>query len=147
MTVHENAKPLLRAQLASATGCNPETVRYYEKIGLLPPPDRSATGYRLYTSAHVQRLRFTMRARELGFSIGDIKDLLGLADGGRRSCASVKSHTERHLADIRTRICDLKRIEKVLARTARLCSGDDVPECPVLDALAGPETGLPPAAG
>jgi len=128
--------PLKRAELASRSGCNIETIRYYEKTGMLPNPPRSPAGYRLYGDHHVARLRFILRARELGFSLEDIRGLLDLVDGGTQTCAEVKARTERHLADIRTRISDLKRIERVLARTARQCSGPAVPECPVLEALA-----------
>jgi MerR family mercuric resistance operon transcriptional regulator len=127
---------LKRAELASRSGCNIETIRYYEKVGMLPDPPRSAAGYRLYRDHHVARLRFILRARELGFSLEDIRGLLQLVDGGTQTCAEVKARTERHLADVRTRIADLKRIERVLARTAKQCSGNAVPECPVLDALA-----------
>ena len=77
-----------------------------------------------------------LRARELGFSIDEIRGLLDLVDGGTQTCAEVKERTERHLADIRAKIADLKRIEQVLAATAAQCSGEDVPECPVLEALA-----------
>lgn len=127
---------LMRGELARSTGCNVETIRYYEKIGLLPAPPRTAAGYRIYAPAHAARLRFVMRARELGFSLDDIRGLLGLEDGTAPDCAAVRDRTERHLADVRARIADLKRIEVVLARTAALCSGAQVPECPVLEALA-----------
>jgi MerR family mercuric resistance operon transcriptional regulator len=83
----------------------------------------------------VQRLRFVLRARELGFSLEDIRGLLGLGDGALRSCAEVRDRTEIHLADVREKIADLQRIEAVLSRTAALCSGEDRPECPVLDSL------------
>ena len=76
-----------------------------------------------------------MRARELGFSLEDIRGLLGLGDGALRSCAEVKERTEVHLADVRTKIADLQRIEAVLSRTAALCSGEDRPDCAVLDSL------------
>lgn len=133
---HVSGKGLQRAELARLTGCNLETIRYYEKIGMMPDPRRTGTGYRIYDDAHVMRLRFILRARELGFSLDEVRGLLGLVDGGTQTCAEVKERTERHLADVRAKIADLKRIEKVLAKTAAQCSGDDVPECPVLDALA-----------
>lgn len=129
-------KGLQRAELARRTGCNIETIRYYEKTGMMPDPPRSEAGYRLYGEAHVSRLRFILRARELGFSIEDIGGLLTLVDGGHQTCAEVKERTEKHLAGVRSKIADLKRIEKVLARTASQCSGRKVPACPVLDALA-----------
>ncbi|QBR38355.1 MerR family transcriptional regulator [Leisingera sp. NJS201] len=123
-------------ELAKATGCNLETIRYYEKTGMMPDPPRTAAGHRIYGQSHVQRLRFILRARELGFAIDEIKGLLGLVDGGTQTCGEVKALTERHLSDVRRKIEDLRRIEKVLAATAGQCSGEDVPECPVLEALA-----------
>jgi len=126
---------LRRADLARATGCNLETIRYYETAGILPTPARTDAGHRTYDAADVKRLRFVLRARELGFSLEDIRGLLGLGDGALRSCAEVRDKTEVHLADVRAKIADLQRIEAVLSRTAALCSGGDLPECPVLDSL------------
>lgn len=136
MPDHETATSLTRGELARTTGCNLETVRYYEKIGMMPNPPRTASGYRIYDGGHVSRLRFIMRARELGFAIEEIKGLLGLMDGGTQTCAEVKARTDRHLVDVRAKISDLRRIEKVLAATAVRCSGEDVPNCPILEALA-----------
>jgi MerR family mercuric resistance operon transcriptional regulator len=136
MTIHVSGKPLQRGALAKRTGCNLETIRYYETIGLIPDPRRGAGGYRIYEEAHVRRLRFILRARELGFSIDQIRGLLALVDGGVQTCSEVKARTEKHLGDVRAKIADLRRIERVLARTAAECSGADVPDCPVLDALA-----------
>jgi len=136
MADHVSGKRLQRAELARRTGCNLETIRYYEKTGMMPDPPRTASGYRVYDDTHVSRLRFILRARELGFSIEQIRGLLGLVDGGTQTCAEVKDRTEQHLADVRTKIADLRRIEKVLATTAAQCSGEAVPECPVLEALA-----------
>lgn len=137
--VHETAtredKALRRADLARATGCNLETIRYYETAGILPPPARTDAGHRTYGASDVQRLHFVLRARALGFSLDDIRGLLGLGDGALRSCAEVRDRTEVHLADVRARIADLQRIETVLSRTAALCSGGDRPECPVLECL------------
>lgn len=136
MADHVSGKWLQRAGLAQRTGCNLETIRYYERIGMMPDPPRTASGYRIYDDSHVARLRFILRARELGFAIEQIRGLLDLVDCGAQTCAEVKERTERHLADVRAKIADLRRIEKVLASTAALCSGDEVPECPVLDVLA-----------
>ncbi len=135
MADHVSGKALQRAELARRTGCNLETIRYYEKIGMMPDPPRTASGYRVYDSGHVSRLRFILRARKLGFAIEEIRGLLALVDGGTQTCAEVKERTERHLADVRTKIADLRRIERVLATTAAQCTGEAVPECPVLDAL------------
>lgn len=136
MTDRNLGKGLYRSELAQRTGCNLETIRYYEKIAMMPDPPRTAAGYRVYSDAHVSRLRFILRARKLGFSLEDVRGLLGLVDGGTQTCAEVKERTERHLADVRSKIADLKKVEKVLAETASRCSGDQVPECPVLEALA-----------
>lgn len=136
MDHHQSEVRLQRAGLAKATGCNLETIRYYEKTGLLAQPLRSANGYRIYGEADVRRLRFIMRARALGFTIEEIRGLLGLVDSGTQTCAEVKARTELHLADVRAKIVDLRRIEVILAETAAQCSGDAVPQCAVLDALA-----------
>lgn len=135
MSDHERESGFTRGDLARATGCNIETIRYYEKTGLLPDPPRTDAGYRIYSAAHATRLRFILRARELGFSMEDIRGLMGLEDGAAPTCAEVKERTERHLADVRAKIADLRRIEKVLSVTAARCSGEDVPDCPVLETL------------
>lgn len=137
MTDHERASGFTRGDLARATGCNIETILYYEKTGLLPDPPRTGAGYRIYSSIHTTRLRFILRARELGFRVEDIRGLLGLGDGAAPTCAEVKERTERHLADVRAKIADLRRIETVLSETASRCSGAEVPDCPVLDAMSG----------
>jgi MerR family mercuric resistance operon transcriptional regulator len=135
MSDHEPVSTLTRGQLSKATGCNIETIRYYENSGLLPDPPRSTAGYRVYSKVHTARLRFILRARELGFNMADIRGILGLDDGAAPSCADVKERTERHLLDVRAKITDLRRIEKVLASTAAKCTGDKVPDCAILDAL------------
>jgi MerR family mercuric resistance operon transcriptional regulator len=132
---HESASGLRRGELARRMGCNLETIRYYEKIGLMPEPPRRANGYRAYDDTHGRRLRFILRGRELGFGIEEIRGLLTLVDGGNQTCGEVKQRTELHLADVRGKIADLQRIAHVLSSTAAQCSGEDVPECPVLDAL------------
>lgn len=132
---NENDTGLTRGALARATGCHIETIRYYEKAGLIPDPPRTGAGYRIYAAGHVARLRFILRARALGFTTDDIRGLLGLGDGVAPTCAEVRARTECHLADVRAKIADLRRIEAVLARTAARCSGAAVPDCPVLDAL------------
>jgi MerR family mercuric resistance operon transcriptional regulator len=126
---------LRRADLARLTGCNLETIRYYETVGLLPPPARTRAGHRSYGTEDVRRLLFIRRARDLGFSLDDVRGLLGLGLGALRSCAEVRERSERHLAEVRARIADLRRIEAVLAETSARCSGQDVPDCAVLEAL------------
>lgn len=126
---------ILRAQLARKTGCNLETIRYYEKVGLLPDPPRSANGYRVYSPDLVGRLQFVMSARDLGFSMEEIRSLLSLTDTGAQTCAEVMAKTQTHLIDVRRRIADLQRIEQTLSRTLAECSGENVPDCAILSVL------------
>jgi len=137
MADHIPERGLQRAQLAQRTGCNLETIRYYEKIGLLPAPPRRANGYRAYDESHVLRLRFIRRGRELGFAIEGLRGLLSLVDHRNQTCAEVKLRTERHLGEVRARIADLRRIEAVLAETAARCADDEVARCPILEVLFG----------
>ncbi len=122
--------------LSKRTGCNIETIRYYERIGLLPAPPRTQGGHRLYGEAHLKRLTFIRRSRELGFALDDVRGLLQLVDGGHYTCAEVKDMTLQHLDEIRSKVADLRRLERVLKEMAAQCTGDDVPECPVIDALS-----------
>jgi MerR family mercuric resistance operon transcriptional regulator len=126
-------------QLAAKTGVNLETVRYYERIDLMPSPARTAGGHRAYEQAHVRRLAFIRRARELGFSIEQIRALLALAEPRRASCAEVREIARTHLDEVRAKLVDLARLERILARTIAQCSGDPAPSCPVLDMLATPK--------
>lgn len=131
---HASVKGLGRADLARATGCNLETIRYYEKIGLMPEPQRNASGWRVYGPEDVARLGFIMRARELGFSLDAVRDLLTLAQGGQ-SCAQVEAMARAHLDEVRARIARLERVEQVLAETVERCTGGAAPGCPVIEAL------------
>jgi MerR family transcriptional regulator, mercuric resistance operon regulatory protein len=122
--------------LAKRTGCKIETIRYYEKIGLLPPPARSGAGHRIFDADQLRRLRFVRRARGLGFALDEVRALLRLADGPQRSCAQARGITEGHLADVRARIADLKAMERVLSDTVRLCADGTKPTCPIIEALS-----------
>ncbi len=124
-----------RGQLATRTGCNIETIRYYEKVGLLPDPPRTEKGYRVYEHKHEQTLRFIIRSRELGFTIEQIRGLLSLVDGGDYTCTEIRDQTEAHLAAVRDRIVDLKKLEATLVETVAACNGGNTPNCPVVDAL------------
>jgi len=126
---------ILRAQLARETGCNLETIRYYEKVGLLPKAPRSSNGYRVYSPELVQRLQFILGARDLGFAMAEIRSLLSLADKGEQTCAQVMHTTRVHVEDVRRRIAELQRIEAILAETLAECTGRNVPDCPIIDAL------------
>src|SRR3546814_12171140 len=107
--------------LSRRTGCNIETIRYYEKIGLLPAPARSDGGHRLYGHGHLMRLGFVRRARELGFTLDEIRALLRLAEDRDRPCAEAREVAAAHLTDIRTKIADLQAMASVLAGTVVRC--------------------------
>lgn len=123
------------SNLAKAAGVNLETIRYYERIGLMPMPERTEGGHRTYGQAHARRLAFIRRARELGFGIEDIRALLALAEPGQASCAEVREIARAHLYSVRAKLADLAKLEAILAETVAGCSGDPVPTCPVLDML------------
>lgn len=137
------SKFLTRGELAVRIGCNIETIRYYEKIGLLPPPPRSEGGHRLYGQDLVKRLNFVRRGRDLGFTLEEIRDLLRVVDGGAYTCAQVEALALEHAREIRRKIADLKKLKGVLETMAAQCSGGEVPECPIIDALFDPRTRLP----
>ena len=126
---------ITRGKLARRFGCHTETVRYYEKIGLLHPPARSQGGHRLYKIDDQRRLRFILRGRELGFSIEELRSLLSLVDSESYTCGEIHDLTVDHLGGVRRKIADLKRLEGTLARISNECSGGTVPDCPVIDAL------------
>lgn len=121
--------------LSRASGCNVETIRYYERIGLVPPPPRSAGGHRIYGEGDVKRLAFVRRCRELGFNLEEVKSLLALVESGRYTCEEVKAITLNHLADVRRKLRDLERMAAVLERTARACEGGQSADCPIVEAL------------
>lgn len=122
-------------QLARAAGVNLETVRYYERIGLMPAPARTGGGHRAYDGEHVRLLAFIRHARDLGFGIDDVRALLALRDPSHRSCAEVRTIAGAHLAKVRAKLADLARLEGILAGTIAQCSGEPSPPCPVLDML------------
>jgi MerR family mercuric resistance operon transcriptional regulator len=126
--------------LSKRTGCNVETIRFYERIGLMPPPSRSEGGHRLYVEAQARRLGFIRRTRQLGFTLDEVRTLLRLVDGGRYSCAQVKRITVHHLQGVRAKVADLRKIERVLRQMAAQCDGGRVPKCAVIDALFDDQT-------
>ena len=121
--------------LSKRTGVNIETIRFYERVGILPKAPRTAGGHRIYNRDHLMRLGFVRRSRELGFSLDEVRGLLQLVDGGSYTCAEIKAITLDHLADIRRKIADLGRLEQTLAEVAGKCRGGKVPDCPVIEAL------------
>ena len=125
-------------EVAIRSGCHPETVRYYERIGLLPAPPRTAGGYRDYRPADADRLRFISRGRELGFSLDEIRSLLGLAEDDGLSCQDVDRLARGHLLDIQARLGDLQRMASELERVIASCSGGERGQCAILDTLRHP---------
>ena len=122
-------------ELSRLSGVNIETVRYYERIKMLPPPLRTASGRRIYGVTELRILAFVRRSRELGFSLNEIRALLRLGAPGMGSCGEVKIIATHHLENIRAKLADLKKLERLLAKTVARCSGKKVPNCPVLDIL------------
>jgi Cu(I)-responsive transcriptional regulator len=125
-------------QLASQSGVKAETIRYYEKIGLLAPPARSAGNYRCYGARDVQRLDFVRRARELGFPLEQIQGLLALALDGEHDCATVDAAARAHVDAIERRIADLQALRQQLQELLRACPGGRVADCRVLRGLSRP---------
>ena len=124
-------------ELSRRTRVNIETIRYYERIEMLPPPPRTASGRRVYGPAETRALSFIRRARELGFTLGEIRALLALSgEGASESCAEVRELAAAHLAEIRGKIADLKAMERVLADAVERCDAGEAQGCPVLDALS-----------
>ena len=136
----EHALPI--GELSRRTGCNIETIRYYERIGLMPAPPRRGR-YRSYGPEDVGRLGFVRRARELGFTLDEVRALLRLAAEGQAACADARDLAALHLNDVRTRIADLKRMERVLSATVRACDTGNDAGCPLMATLSRPVV-LPP---
>jgi MerR family mercuric resistance operon transcriptional regulator len=122
-------------ELSKRSGVKIETIRYYERVKMLPTPPRTASGRRLYGTTDLRILAFIRRARELGFSLDDIRALLQLEGPAKRSCREVREIAAHHLEDIRAKLDDLTKLERLLANTVARCSGKRVPDCPVLDIL------------
>jgi len=123
--------------VARKSGVPAKTIRYYESVGLIDQAGRSASGYRVYGARDIQTLRFISRARGLGFSVKDVGDLLALWCDQARSSAQVKALAERHLRDIDRKIAEMASIRATLEQLTARCHGDDRPDCPILDDLAG----------
>ena len=124
-------------ELANACDCPVETIRYYEKIGLLPAATRLANGYRSYDDEHLKWLQFIIRSRDLGFNQNEVRRLTDLAHQRRPACSDVHDLLEHHVVDIRDRIAELQRLEKALVRLKRQCHEGTLHDCPVIDELMG----------
>ncbi len=129
------AEDLPIGELSRLSGVKTETIRYYEQIRMLAPPPRTAGGRRVYGSTDLRILVFIRRSRELGFSLDEIRALLRLGGPEKASCREVREIATHHLEDIRTKLADLKKLERLLATTVAKCSGSTAPDCPVLDIL------------
>ena len=122
-------------ELSRLTGVHIETIRYYERVKMLPKPPRTAGGRRSYGPTHVRMLGFVRRSRELGFSHDGIRELLRLGGPGKAPCHHVRNIALGHLTTIRKKITDLRKLERLLAKTVAQCTGTMAPECPVLNIL------------
>ena len=123
--------------LSRRSGVNIETIRYYERINMIPHPPRTASGRRRYGQLESRALGFIRRARELGFTLDEIRALLGLAaEGGHQACVEVRDLASRHLAEVRAKIADLKAMEGVLADAVARCDQGESPHCPLIDTLS-----------
>ena len=121
--------------MSRETGVNIETIRYYERIELMPKPDRTTGGNRQYTHDHLKRLSFVKRSRELGFSVDEIRALLKMVDQDGISCGEVHAMTMEHLASVKEKIRHLKKLERALTGMASECAKGDVPDCPIIETL------------
>jgi Cu(I)-responsive transcriptional regulator len=124
-------------QAAKSSAVSAKMIRHYESIGLLPKAHRTEAGYRLYDEADVHTLRFIQRARSLGFPLETIRTLLALWRNRRRSSAHVKDLAERHIGDLERKITEMQSMVRTLRHLAYNCHGDERPDCPILDDLAG----------
>jgi MerR family copper efflux transcriptional regulator len=128
--------PLTIGAVAKRVGVAIDTIRYYEREGLLPPPQRRASGYRSYGEGAVAQLRFIRRAKELGFTLEEIRDLLALSNDRHTGVEAVKQRARQRLAALETRITELQRVRDGLAQLVDACPGHGAPEdCPILRAL------------
>jgi MerR family mercuric resistance operon transcriptional regulator len=142
---HSRAEALSIGQLSRHSGVNIETIRYYERIDMLPAPPRTASGRRVYGPAEARTLAFIRRSRDLGFTLEEIRALLALRGPEHAPCADVHRIASAHLANIRQKLSDLTRLESILAETVAQCTDGATPDCPVLDILDAGRQGEAPA--
>ncbi len=130
-------------EAAAASGVSAKMIRYYEQSGLIPEADRTASGYRAYSNDDVHRLRFIRRARDLGFAVAEIGELLGLWSDRTRQSADVKRIAKTHMAELRAKIDGLQQMAATLQTLIDCCAGDRRPDCPILADLGRTEPGVP----
>jgi MerR family copper efflux transcriptional regulator len=130
-------------EAARASGVSAKMIRHYETLGLVPRANRSEAGYRRYAENDVHLLRFIARSRDLGFSLPEIAELLGLWQDRSRSSRQVKALAEKHIADLATKLRELQEMKATLEHLVHCCHGDSRPECPILEALAAGDAPAP----
>lgn len=124
-------------EAAAASGVSAKMIRHYEEQGFVPKAGRTVAGYRVYRDNDVHALRFIRRARDLGFSLKEIKDLLGLWHNRRRASADVKRLADKHVKELDRKIAEMQAMRRTLVNLVEHCHGDDRPDCPILEDLAG----------
>lgn len=122
-------------ELSRRTGVNIETIRYFEKVGIIATPPRTNGGHRVYDEGHVRSLGFIRRARELGFAPGEVRAILNLGGPGKACCNEVRDIATHHLEQVRAKMADLAELERLLASTIEHCSGGTAPDCAVIDMI------------
>ncbi len=130
---------MLIGELSRRTGCVIETIRFYERIGIMPAPPRSPGGHRIYSEGDEKRLTFIRRGNQLGFTLDEVRGMLGMVDGGDYSCEDIQVITLAHIEDIKRKIDDLGKIKKVLEAMARQCATGVVPQCPIIEEMFTPK--------
>ncbi|WP_189690557.1 Cu(I)-responsive transcriptional regulator [Pseudorhodoferax aquiterrae] len=133
-------------EAAKATGVSAKMIRHYESVGLFPEATRSEAGYRLYGDKEIGTLRFIRQSRDLGFSIEQIRELLGLWWDRKRPSRQVKALAQAHLAELDAKLAELQAMKSTLQHLVHCCHGDDRPDCPIIDSLAGQKAGVSSAA-
>ena len=126
---------MLIGELSRRSNVNIETIRYYERDGVIPAPPRTAGGQRVYDDTYTMRLNFVRRCRALGFGLDQIKDMLHMVDDNAVTCDQIRHMAQSHLLDVRSKITDLQKMETVLDQTISLCQGGKDPDCPIIEAL------------
>ena len=134
MKSHSNPKQSI-GELSRQTGCKVETIRYYERIEILPLPARTEGGHRVYNESHLKRLNFVLRARRLGFSLADVRRLLELSDGEGETCEQVERMATDRLTQVRNKMADLVLMEGVLDGMVKECRLGKTPQCPLIETL------------
>lgn len=138
MTVSNPPKRLNIGQAATASGVPAKTIRYYEQVSLLPEAHRAPNGYRVYDAAAVERLRFIRRARDLGFVLSDVAELLTLYDNPNRTARDVRTIASQHLKTVDAKLAELTALRQTLATLVDACPGSDASDCPILNDLTHP---------